>query len=642
MNGIFGLFNLDGEPVDANQLALMQEALAYWALDGASQWSAGEVGMGCLHLASTPEAVGERLPLHDAASGLTLTAGARLDNRTELINHLKIESNLTRVPVTDSEIILRAYQKWGQDCVHHLDGDWHFAVWDERARSLFLARDHYGNTGLYYYHGPRCFTFASSKKALLALDAVPKVPDLLRVSQVLTSWPGDGVRTGYENILRLPPAHRMLVTPDRVQTERYWFPENVSELHLKSDDEYVEAFLEAFTQAVSVRLRSYNHVGVTLSGGLDSGSVMAVAGGLLRERDQSLIAYTSVPLSDPSQYTLKERFGDESHLAGAAARHYGNVEHHLIRAERVSPLEGIERMLWVRDEPGHAAANHYWIVALLEAARQRNVGVLLTGQSGNAIISWPGAGENLLPTLLDGDMTEFWRAFQNACQGAGLSYWRGTRRFLLKPLLRPLLYQFQKRWLLSRNSWQENSAIRPDFARKIQLSQQMAEAGHNLRLIPPNPLDQRLGIIKPGESIVGSIWLENGTAYGLEVRDPTQDRRVIELCLAIPEDQFQRGGVDRWLIRRAMQGYLPDEVRLNTRRGLQGADQGQRVLNNSEEIETAIKVMEQHVLACQILDLPRMTNVLDSMQNGLTPQNKYDCSTVLLRGIMVGLFLLRF
>ena len=145
MNGIFGLLNLDGAPAAVDQLATMQEALDYWAVDGAQQWRSGEIGLGCLHLVSTPEAVGEQLPLHDAASGLTLTAGARLDNRDELLNHLKIEADHGRVAVTDGEIILRAYQKWGQECVHHLDGDWHFAIWDEGARCLFLARDHYGN-----------------------------------------------------------------------------------------------------------------------------------------------------------------------------------------------------------------------------------------------------------------------------------------------------------------------------------------------------------------------------------------------------------------------------------------------------------------------------------------------------------------
>ena len=117
-----------------------------------------------------------------------------------LTSDLQLIADHAQEAVTDGEIILRAYQQWGQDCVHHLDGDWHFAIWDEGARCLFLARDHHGNTGLYYYHGPRCFAFASSAKALLALHAVPKEPDLLRISQVLVSWPGDGIRTGYEHI----------------------------------------------------------------------------------------------------------------------------------------------------------------------------------------------------------------------------------------------------------------------------------------------------------------------------------------------------------------------------------------------------------------------------------------------------------
>ena len=642
MNGIFGLFNLDGEPAGADQLSTMREALAFWAIDGAYQWSAGEIGMGCLHLASTPESVGEQLPFHDAASGLTLTAGARLDNRAELLNHLKLETEQARTAVTDGQIILRAYQRWGQDCVHHLDGDWHFAIWDEGARSLFLARDHHGNTGLYYYHGPRCFAFASSKKALLALDAFPKEPDLLRISQVLSAWPGDGVRTAYEHILRLPPAHRMLVAPGRAKTERYWFPENVSELHLKSDDEYVDAFLEVFTRAVSARLRSRHPLGVTLSGGLDSGSVMAVASRLLRERDEKLMAFTSVPLSDSSPFTDQHRFGDETQLAQATAHFAGDVEHHLVRSESVSPLSGVERMLWVNDEPGHAAGNSYWIMALLEAARQRSVGVLLTGQLGNATISWTGGGENLLPLLLDGDIVGFRRAFETSRRGAGLGYGRGARRFLLKPIVWPLWFQFQNRWQPVRKSWQEYSAIRPDFARTIKLSQQMAEAGFVAGLSNPDPLQQRLRIIKPGQAILGATWLNIGAAYGLEVRDPTQDRQVIELCLAIPEDQFQRGGVDRWLIRRAMRGYLPDAVRLNTRRGLQAADLGQRVLENRKEVETAIAEMEKHDLTRQILDLPRMANVLVSMQRGLTPQNTVECGAILMRGLMAGLFLLQF
>ena len=154
-------------------------------------------------------------------------------------------------------------------------------------------------------------------------------------------------------------------------------------------------------------------------------------------------------------------------------------------------------------------------------------------------------------------------------------------------------------------------------------------------------MQQRRAIIKPGQATLGATWLEIGAAYGQEVRDPTQDRRVIELCLSIPDDQYQRGGVDRRLIRRAMRGYLPDTVRLNTRRGLQAADLGQRVLKNRKQVEAAITDMEQHDLTRQILDLPRMANVLASMQRGLTPQNTVECGAILMRGLMAGLFLLQ-
>ena len=438
----------------------MQDAMAFWGIDGASQWKSAEIGLGCQYQVSTPEAAGERLPLHDIPSGLTITAGARLDNRLELLGQLGIKDGSIRFTLSDSEIILRAYQKWGEDCVGRIDGDWHFAVWDERAHKLFLARDPQGNTGLYYYHNSRFFAFASTKKALLALDAIPKNPDLLRISQVLTAWPGDGILSGYEDILRLPPAHRMTITSESARADRYWFPEHISELKLKTDDEYLEAFLDTFTQAVSTRLRGGQPIGVTLSGGLDSGSVTALAASILRENGKTLTAFTSAPLSDPSQFVDPHRTGDETQLAQATAQKAGNVDHILIRSEEITPLAGIERMLWVHDEPGHAAGNQFWIAAILEAARQRGVRILLTGQMGNATISWPGGGENLWPLLMSGNLPNFRRTFEKTQTTAGLSRWRAVRRFLLKPLLWPL---WQQSGALLRNRGDERQDILPSI-----------------------------------------------------------------------------------------------------------------------------------------------------------------------------------
>lgn len=642
MNGIFGLLHLDGSPVLPETAASMQAALAYWALDEAASWVGGAAGLGCLHLASTPESLGERLPLVDAASGLAFTAGARLDNREELLAQLRLPAGDTPGSISDNRLILQAYLRWGEACVSRLDGDWYFAVWEARARKLFLARDQHGSTGLYYFQNPHLFAFASSKKALLALEQVPHRPDLLRLAQLLAAWPGDGRSTGYESIQRLPPAHHLTVTPSSLRFERYWFPENVSELALNSDQAYVDVFMETFTRAVSSRLRCHKPVGVTLSGGLDSGSVAALAASLLPEGAGDLAAFTAAPLSDPRRYTPAQRFGDETALAHLTAEQAGRFSHTLVDSSAISPLAGIEHMLWVHDEPGHAAGNQYWLAALLQAARQQGIGALLTGQMGNATISWAGAGENLFAQLRQGGAAGLLRAFESARSGSGLGAWRTLRRFLLKPLLLPLLHPLQKAWLSRPFAWQVYSALRPDFARKLDLQARMRAAGYTPGLTPLDPLQQRLRIIQPGQSTLGAAWLEKGAAYGLEVRDPTQDRRVIELCLSIPERQYQRGGVDRWVIRRAMLDYLPEAVRLNTRRGLQAADLGRRVLDSRGEVYAALVRLERHELARQMLDLPRMEAVLASLQRGLTPKNTSECGTILLRGLMTGLFLLRF
>lgn len=646
MNAIFGVIHLDGAPA-TETLQTMHEGLDSIISGKTGLWERDWAGLGCLHLPGTPEALGEQLPLYDAEHELVITAGVRLDNRDELLDELKMEGQ--RSVITDAQLILHAYHRWGENCVLHLDGDWHFALWDLRRRRLFLARDQQGNTGLYYFHGPRSFLFASSKKGLLALDAVPKQPDLLRVAQVLSAWAGDGKRTGYADIQRLPPAHRMVITHGQARMERYWFPEHISALHLKSDEEYLEAFLCAFYRAVGVRLRGLGTVGVTLSGGMDSGAVTAIAAEQLRERGQSLLAFTAGPLSNPDSYTDQRRIGDEIFLAQQTARHAGNVEHHILRTETITPMGGIERMLWVHDDPGHAAGNQYWLTALLEAARERQVGTLLTGQMGNAIISWTGCGENLLPMLWQGAQTnlfrssrEFWHVFEKTRAGAGLDRWRAARRFLFKPLLYPYIARVRRRWRLGQGAWQSYSALQPGFGRAVGLEDAMVQDGFLPGFVDPDPFRHRLDIIQPGRSILGASWFEKGLTYGLEVRDPTQDRQLIELCLAIPESQFQRDGVDRWLIRRAMHGRLPDSVRLNARRGLQAADLGERVLASRDEIIAGLARLKQHPLARKALNLERMESVLAALEHGLTPQNSAECGTILLRGLMAGFFLLRF
>ena len=641
MNGILGYLRLDGQPVETGKIEAMNRAMEFWGVDGNASWQDGPIGLGCRYCFCTPETVEKSLPFHDDERGLVFTAGAFLDNRDELLDELDIAPEC-RPTLPDTLLIHRAYVKWGEECVHHLTGDWHFALWDRRKRKLFLARDHHGNTSVYYTQGPGFFAFGSGKKAFWALPEVSRSPNLLRIAQVLTSWPGDGIQTSYEGIFRLPPAHCLRIEDGKIAVERYWFAEEVPILHFPREEDYLDGFLEQYDRAVRVRLRSGSSVGTTLSGGLDSGSVSVLAARHLREKGERLAAFTSVPMVDVASFTAKHRFGDESEFAGATAAHAGNIDVTWLRSEGVSPLEGIERMLEVHDEPGHAAGNQFWMFDLFDAVRSGSMRVLLTGQGGNATVSWTGGSVNLLPLLLPRNRFELKPRFLDLQKRQGLSFIAGIKRFFLAPLVAPLRSRVHG-GLSGKPPFLGYSAIHPRFAEIMELDRLMREQGHDPFFMPSyDPLAMRYRTIKPGRSHIGARWSESGGASGVEVRDPTVDKRLMEFCLGIPDVLHFSGGMNRAVLRRAFKGLLPDKVRLSEKRGRQAADISQRVWQNIPGIKEVFRRMDGYSLCKEALDLPKMRRVLDSVKQKATPESTSACATILLRGLGAGLFLMRF
>jgi len=642
MNGILGYLRLDGASMAAEKLAAMQQAMAYWGVDGSAAWSDGPAGLGCQFCSCTPEEVESSLPFYDQERGWVLTAGAFLDNREELIEELSLSAEEGR-RLSDTLLIHRAYWRWEEKCVHHLLGDWHFALWDTKAHTLFLARDHCGNTGVCYTRGPGFFAFASGRTALLALPEVAQVPNLLRLAQILISWPGDGVQTAYAGIHRLPPAHCLRLADGEVKVKPYWFAEQAPEVHFSQEEDYLEAFLEQYDRAVRTRLRANTAIGATLSGGLDSGSVCLLAARALAQRGEQLSAFTSVPLEDPSSYTRRNRFGDESAYARATADQAGNIDLTLIEAADVSPLTGIERLLQIHDEPGHAAANYFWIVALLERVKKQAFRVLLTGQGGNLTVSWTGYQVNLWPCLAPGKSAQFRRQFLELQKRQGLSVLRGVKRFLVGPLVSSLRRRRHCGIWSNGPVFLRYSAIHPGWARSLGLDHLMQAQGHDPYFSTGyDPLRIRDRRIRAAQSAAGALWGESGGTYGLEVRDPTMDKRLWEFCLGIPDIYHSAEGQDRAVLRRAFRGLLPDMVRLGRRRGQQAADICHRVRGQARAVEEMLGRLEDHAWAPAVLDLPKMRRVLHSIQQGTTQNNTEEAITILLRGLGVGIFLMRF
>lgn len=566
----------------------------------------------------------------DDVSGTFCVASARVDNRGELLRALGLdvrewgESTPESTRYDDTHLIHAAYLRWRESCVERIYGDWAFAVWRPLERQLFLARDHFGMTSMYYAIDDDSFAFASDQQVLLDANLAPSHLDEFYIAQVLVSWPVyHSERTVRTGINRLPPAHTITVDPYEARVRQYWFLEDAPELSLADPREYVEGFREVFDEAVRARLRrdEGGKVGATLSGGLDSSSITATAAGLLAAQSERLQAYTSVPIADTRKF-VGSRFGDEWPEAQATVACVGGIDHHAITAESVTPIQGIRRNLQIHHEPMHAAGNAYWLVDLNATAAQAGCSVLLIGQVGNAGISWPGSP---LSHSIPSQITR-------------LGPRRWTRESTMRHVPRPVLWQWRQfRQSRATAGGSMGTALNPALAARLDLARRR-------RLDPDEypartPREQRMWL-QPGRSFVGALHAQAGRAAGIDIRDPSGDARVLAYTWSIP-DQFYYDPAtrtDRRVIREAMQGRLPDQVRLNTRRGRQAGDICIRLRRSADEVEEALEQVEASEAASEVVDVSVLRSAWRIVAEEDSPRAFRLAVTTLTRGLMAGLF----
>jgi asparagine synthase (glutamine-hydrolysing) len=634
MSGIYGIYRYDGAPADPSWLERMKAAMAYYGPHGGNCKVEGQVGMGHLLLETNPEDAFEKQPVQGVLG--PVVSAARLDNRAALLEAFRV-SSVEAARFSDGHLVSLAFDHWGDELCSHLQGDWALAAWDARERRLLLARDACGNATLYYFEGKGFVAFASSLKALLALPGVVKEPDRLRLAQVLVSWQHDAELTAYKGFRRLAWAHAMTVGSDgRTRTWPHWSPVGREMLAYRRDEEYQEAFLEHYTRAVQSCLRTQKPVAATLSGGRDSGSVVAMAAPILAAQGRGLTAYTSVPWLAPDG-AGQQRLGNEWEQAHSTAVMAGeNVQHLPVDAAGYGVIKGIEHLLDVHDGPSHAVNNHYWLQAITEAAARDGDGVLLNGSIGNATVSWTGNGSALL-ALLGGHRDTAWRLLLHAESNP----WLVLKRQVLKPLLTPGLRALRSLHGPRSRPWQAYSALNLQMALKLDMDGRMRAASHDRTFILSPAEDARLLFFRPFVGIGQGTWSEMGARHSVSSLDPTANLSLIEFLLRVPDEQFRRGGQGSWLFRRAFRNRLPEPVLQGRRTGLQAADLGHRVLLELSALRECLDCLDSMPEAREILDMQAMRRSLEDLVANVDPATTAQAGMILLRGLGVGLFLRR-
>jgi asparagine synthase (glutamine-hydrolysing) len=586
-------------------LRALGRALEGPRLGAPSLWAEGVAGM--VHrprlVATEPDRV-ERLPMA-AAEGVFAFDG-RLDDRAGLGATLGVDRP------SDGSLLAGALARWGDGTPERILGDYAFAHWAPARRRLVLAVDPMALRSLYFHCDDRRIVFATVLRALLALPGVPREVDEGAFADLLVRNGGEPHRTLYRAIDRVPAAHCLAFADGRQTARRYWRPDPARRERLRSDRDYVERGRELLGRAVADRMRARDPIVITLSGGLDSTAVAATAA--LLDPARRIGTLTRCPAAGA---VLPRRPGprsDERALVEALARRHPSLDCGFIDADAPEAVE-TEPAGWfaARALPALSAIPAGWGWPIMRQVMALGSQVVLSGSLGNLTLSWAGRDA-------------------------------GWRRLASEILPFGLRQRIQRRTGGSDAAWPRYSPLAPAFAAEIGLEDRY----RRYRVAPDHVTqgDPRLapGLGLPcagGQAVVLDIMAAQRAATGVELRLPLADMRLVEFCLAIPDDQFRRGAATRLLARRVLADRLPAEILDNPVRGAQAPEWFSRLAPRRAALGAALSRIERSPLAARILDLPRLKRLLDAFpaDADAAEARRSDYLSVLANGIHAGQFI---
>ncbi|MGZ8997362.1 MAG: asparagine synthetase B family protein [Allosphingosinicella sp.] len=635
MTALAGFWSVDGRRVDVDRYcsSMLQAQQIYGPGDKAAvQWSDGHTAMGRRLFKLLPEDRHDRGPIV-GASGRVLVADIRLDNRGELLSTLGIDASDGRI-LPDAAVLMAAIERWDIDAIGRLRGDFAFALWDGRDRRLILARDYLGQRPLHFHHNEGFVAFASMPKGLHALPELPRSPDRDSLARFLALMPETGSRSFFEGVERVEPGHVQIFTPSGRSSSLYWQPARTL-LKLKRDEDYVEAVRESLDRAVAARLRGADgRVGTHLSGGLDSSGVAATAARLVSPGSK-IAAFTSVPGKNYDGQAPFGSFGDEGPHAASVAALYPNMEHVLIRTAGESPYSALDRNFFLYERPALNLCNGLWSNAIFKAAKQRGLKVMLIGTAGNMSFSY--AGFERLPELLAAGRLVPLASNILILRRNGVRL-KTSLAQAIGHFLPGSVWQAINRWRGRYFQLSDYSIVNLNAVANFRAEAEAAglDFSYRPRRDPFGTRVWALRRVDPGNYNKGYLG-----GWGIDVRDPTADQSLVELCLSIPAGQFLKDGVPRSLARRVLADRVPATVVEERRKGLQAIDWHEGVCAAHEEVRKEVERIMAVDGAARLVDSEKLNSLVEDWPTSGWTSDKVtkNYRLALLRGVSGGHFL---
>ena len=564
MCGIAGYFGLPMAPDEARALlARMIDTLQHRGPDGNGTYVDGDAGLAHARL-SIIDVGGGRQPMCNEDGSVWISFNGEVFNYVELREELIARGHVFKTR-SDTEVIVHLYEERGADCVEALNGDFAFAIWDQRQQRMMLARDRVGVRPLYYARRDRGIAFASEVKALLEVPGIDASLDPIALDQMFTFWFPLAPRTPFKGISELPPGHVMIATRDGVTTRRYWqfsYPDAAEDRPVSEREEarWSEEVREMLLDAVRIRLRADVPVGAYLSGGLDSSITTAAIGKFVPDQLRSFSVAFETPEYDESVF-------QEEMVAALGLRHS-------VTYCRDDDIAGTLPELIRHTERPIMRTAPAPMLLLSRLVCENGVKVVMTGEGADEVFAGYDVfkeakvrrfcaaqpGSRLRPLLLR-KLYPYMPRLQGQSQRY-LEAFFGSQDALDDPL-----YSHLPRFRTS-------AAAKGFFSADLRASIGDYDALADLRDQLPaefgrwHPLSQaqylESAFLLPGY-ILSSQGDRVAMANGVEGRFPFLDHRLIELASRIPPRLKLKGLTEKHILRRSVADMLPEGIAKRTK-----------------------------------------------------------------------------
>jgi len=554
MCGICGIFDLEGNPVCQETLARMNAALRHRGPDGEGELVDGEAGLAHRRL-SIIDLDGGRQPIGNEDNSINIVFNGEIYNFVELRSELLSLGHQFRTQ-SDTEVIVHAYEQWGTNCVRRFNGMFAFAIWDSRKRELFLARDHLGIKPLYYVTLGSQLLFASEIKSLLEHPGCHPEMDLESLGELFTFRYVPSPKTLFRGIMKLPPAHFMVVSSAGSKIERFWHW--VPKPRKKwNEAELVEEYQELLQDAVRLQLRSDVPVGLFLSSGIDSGVLLAI-----------MSQFSSRPVQT---FTIGFEDGEKTNEvedAKALARRFG-ADHYFRVLTPEDYAKYYDRYMWDLEEPvGNETAAAFYFVAQLTSGQ---VKVALTGQGADE--PWAGYDRykgiklsglySRLPRVLTNNLAPLIARLPGRMERLK----RGVAS-LNEPEMLTRLTKVYSFFNAEMKAQLYKGALAKSFGAdaygaRWALKRLQSDVNHLDPLTQMLYIDTRANL--PDDLLM--VADKTSMANSLETRVPFLDYRLTEFIESLPPSLKLKGFNGKYLHKKALEKWLPKSVVYRKKKG---------------------------------------------------------------------------